>query len=194
MALDSKGPIQACPCKGRGERLFDVRFDPVAQPGMLGLPPGEPGGDVAAHLDEFAPVVNPAQLLQAVIGQLARQTVERVPQEVHVAALPSRAGEDLPDRLPQTLVIVRDDELDAKQSALVEHQEKIAPARPALAVGDIDPDDLASALAVDRHRDQHRLADDDPGLAYPLVARIQDQIGEGLAKPPLGKGPQSLVE
>jgi hypothetical protein len=55
------------------DRLLDVLLDPIARLGMLGLPAGQLGGDIATHLDEFAPVVNPAQLLQAVIGQLARQ-------------------------------------------------------------------------------------------------------------------------
>src|SRR5262249_12944000 len=95
---------------------------PVAQLGVLGLPLGEPGGDVAAHLGDLAPVINPAQFLQAVVGQLAWQMVERVSQKVHIAALPSCTRQDLTDRLAETLVIVRDHELDAKQAALLERQ------------------------------------------------------------------------
>ena len=59
------------------QRLLDVLFDPVARLGVLGLPLGEPSSDVAAHLDELAPIIDPAQLLQAVIGQLARQNLPR---------------------------------------------------------------------------------------------------------------------
>ena len=96
------------------QRFLDVFLDPVAELRMLGLPLGQPGGDVAAHLDEFAPVIDPAQLLQAVVGELAWQMAEGVSEEVHIAALPDCTRQDLADRLPQTFVIVRDDELDAK--------------------------------------------------------------------------------
>ena len=47
---------------------------------------------------------------------------------------------------------------------------------------------------VDRHGDQHRLADDNAGLAHLLVARIEDQVGKVLIEPPLGKRTQALVE
>jgi len=120
--------------------------------------------------------------------------IERVAQEVHIAALPSRAGQDLADRLLEPLVIVRDSKLDAEQATLFERQEKVAPARPALAVSEIDAKDLAPALAVDCHRDQHRLANDHPGLTHPLVAGVEDQIRKGLVQPPMGKGAQGLVE
>ena len=58
------------------------------------------GGEVAPHLGDIAPVVDPAQLLQAIVVDLARQVVERVAQEVHVAALPRRLRQHLADRLP----------------------------------------------------------------------------------------------
>ena len=102
--------------------------------------------------------------------------IERVPQEVHVAALPGRTGQDLANGLPKTFVIVGDDELDAEQAALLERQEKIAPARAALPIGEIDAQDLPLPVAVDRHRDQHRLAEDHPGLAHILVAHIENEI------------------
>ena len=43
---------------------------------------------------QVAPVVQPAQLRQAVVVGLARQVVERVAQEVHVATLPDRLRAD----------------------------------------------------------------------------------------------------
>ena len=64
-----------------GQRLLDVVLDSVAQPRILGLPFGKPCGDVAPHLGEIAPVVEPAQLPQAVVidprlreGRLLRGT------------------------------------------------------------------------------------------------------------------------
>jgi len=53
--------------------------------------------------------------------------VERVPEEMHIAALPGSAGQDLADRLLEVLVIVRDDKLDAEQAALLQLQQKVRP-------------------------------------------------------------------
>ena len=84
-------------------------------------------------------------------------------------------------------MVVGDDELDPVQAALLEPEQEVAPARPALPVGELDPQHAAPAILADRHRDQHRLAADDPGLAHPLVARVEDQIGIVLLEPPAGE-------
>src|SRR5579884_449342 len=177
-----------------GQRLLDVVLDPVAQPWVLGLPLRQPGGDVAPHLGNVAPVVEPAQLLQAIVVHLARHVVERVAQEMHGAALPGGLRENLADRRLQTLVIVGDDELDAGEPTRLQAGQEIAPARPALAVRQLDRQDLAPAVLVNRHRHQHSLADNDPGLAHLLVARIQDQIGIALVEPAFCERLQTLVE
>ena len=97
----------------------------------------EPAGEVLARLGELAAVVEPAQLLQAVVVGLARQVVERVAQEVHVAALPGRRGQDLADRPLQPLVVVRDHELHPVEPALLQPDQEVLPARAALAVGQL---------------------------------------------------------
>jgi hypothetical protein len=74
-------------------------------------------------------------------------------------------------------VIVGDNEFDAMQTACLQPQQEIPPARPALAVGELDRQYLAAAVPVDADRDQHRLAGDHTGLAHPLIARVEDQIG-----------------
>ena len=51
--------------------------------------------EVLLGLFEVAPVVEPAQLLAAVIVGLARQIVESIAEEMHVAALPDRFWEQL---------------------------------------------------------------------------------------------------
>jgi hypothetical protein len=91
-------------------------------------------------------------------------------------------------------VIVRDDKLDPSESALHQPQQKFAPVQPALAIGQFDRADLPPAVAIHRNRDQHRLAENAPVPAHPLVAHIEDQIGVALAQPPLGKGAQALVQ
>jgi hypothetical protein len=120
--------------------------------------------------------------------------IKGIAQEMHVAALPGRAGEHLADRQLQAGMVVGNDKLDAKQAALLQRQEKLAPARTALSAGEIDTDDLALPLTIDRHGDQYRLRYDDPGFAHLLVARVENQVRERLAQAPLGKGPQGLVQ
>ena len=56
---------------------------------------GEPRVEVLLGLFEVAPVVEPAQLLAAVIVGRARQIVQRLAEKVHVAALPHRLGQEL---------------------------------------------------------------------------------------------------
>ena len=51
-------------------------------------------------LPQVAPIVDPAQLLQAVVVSFARHVIESVPKEVHVAALPGRLGENLHETAP----------------------------------------------------------------------------------------------
>ena len=46
---------------------------------------------------------------------------------------------------------------------------------------------LAAAVPVNADRDQHRLAGDHAGLAHPLIARVEDQIGEGFGQRATGK-------
>src|SRR3546814_2540950 len=65
-----------------GEGLLDRLLGPVGEPGIFGAPSGEPLGEIGAGLGEVAPVVEPAQFLQAVVVGLPWQVIERVPQEV----------------------------------------------------------------------------------------------------------------
>jgi len=70
------------------QRFLDVVLNPSTELGVFGLPLGQPGGDVAPDLGQVAPVIEPAELLQAVVIDLARNVVEGIPQEEDVAALP----------------------------------------------------------------------------------------------------------
>jgi hypothetical protein len=58
-----------------GQRLLDVPLDPGAELGVGRLPLGEPGRQVAPGLGEVAPVIEPTQLTQAVVVDLARYLV-----------------------------------------------------------------------------------------------------------------------
>src|SRR3546814_18966482 len=91
-----------------GEALLDRLLGPVGEPGIFGAPSGEPLGETGAGLGEVAPAVEPAQFLQAVVVGLPWQGIERVPQEVHVAALVCGAGQHLADPRAQAGMIVGD--------------------------------------------------------------------------------------
>src|SRR5580693_8404889 len=78
-------------------------------------------------LVDRAPVVEPAQLLQAVVVGLARQVVEGVAQEVDIASLKGGLGEDLTDARAKPGMIVGDDELDAMQASPAQAKEEVLP-------------------------------------------------------------------
>jgi hypothetical protein len=92
----------------KNERLLDYVPDPSDEPRK-------------AHALFFAiqpasserPHGMPAQFLQAVVIGLGRKVVEGVAEEVHIAQLEDRFGEDLADRHAKAGVIVGDAELDA---------------------------------------------------------------------------------
>src|SRR5438270_897543 len=65
---------------------------------------------------------------------------------------------------------IGDDELDTMQTAHLEPQQEYPPARSALALGELNRQDLAAAIPVDADRDQHGLADDDS--TYPRAANV----------------------
>jgi hypothetical protein len=96
-----------------GHRVFDMLLDPAAQLRVGGLPLGEPSREVPPGLGEVAPVVQPAQLAQAIVVHLARHVVQGLPKEVDVAAPPSRLSQDLDDRPPEAGMVVGHHELDA---------------------------------------------------------------------------------
>jgi hypothetical protein len=49
-------------------------------------------------------------------------------------------------------------------------------------LGELDRQHLTAAVPIDADRNQHRLADNHPCLAHPLIARVEDQIGEGFGQ------------
>ena len=108
-------------------------------------------GDVVHRLEglrlgEIAAVVQPAQFLQAVVAVLAWKMIERVPEEVDVAALPGGFGQHFGQGAFEAGVVVADGEAHAGQAALLECQQQLAPAGGAFAPGDLDGEDLAAAF------------------------------------------------
>ena len=110
------------------QRLPDMRFDPVGELGIAGGPACKPRLQVLLGFFEVAPVVEPAQLLAAVVVSLAGQIVERIAEEVNVAALLDRFREELSDGPFDPRVIVGDDELHAVQPARLEAFDEGRPA------------------------------------------------------------------
>ena len=171
-----------------GEGFFDCFLDPVDELLIPVFPFGDPCGQVSAGLLDVSPVIEPAQLLQAVVVGLARKMVQGVSEEVHVASLHGRLREDLADGRAKAGVIVGDDELDAAEAAAAQGEQEVLPGGAALAVGHVDGQDLAPPVPVDADRDQHRLARDHAALAHLFIAAVEDEVGEGLGKGARGEG------
>jgi hypothetical protein len=74
---------------------------------------------------------------------------------MHMAALIGRFCQSLTQGRPEPGVIVGHDKFDAVQTARLEPQQKVAPARPALPVGEFNRQHLAAAIPVDADRDHH---------------------------------------
>src|SRR5258708_37961983 len=82
--------------------------------------------------------------------------IERVAQEMHVAALIGRLRENLAQCCPQAGMIVGHDKFDAMQTTGLQPEQEIAPARPALAACELDRQHLTAAVPVGAVRDPHR--------------------------------------
>ena len=81
--------------------------------------------------------------------------VERIAQEVDIAALEPGVGQHLAYRSAQAGVIVGDDIFDTVQAAGLEPDQKVRPRRTALAIGKLDGEDLATSFPVDTQRHKH---------------------------------------
>ena len=65
----------------KGQRFFDVFFHPYTKLWIFLLPAKEPSRQVSAGFLGVTPIVEPAQFNQTVVGDLARQIVERIAQK-----------------------------------------------------------------------------------------------------------------
>ena len=79
-------------------------------------------------------------------------------------------------------MVVRDHEFDAGQASFAKTKKKVAPTRPALAVGEFHGEDLPAAFPVHGDGNQHGLVRDDPAFADALVTGIEDEIGIGVGQ------------
>jgi len=90
----------------KAERFFNIFFHPDTELGIPFAPLQQPGRQILAGFLRVPPIINPAQLLQAIIVSFARQVVERIAQEVNVAALPDCLGQCFLNRPAQAGMIV----------------------------------------------------------------------------------------
>src|ERR1700730_10749807 len=158
--------------------FFKVFFNPDGEPWIFACPPRQPGRQIAACFGQIAAGVEPAQLLQAVVVDLARYVVQGVAEEMDIAALPDGFRQNLTNRRLKSRMIVGDHQLHAVKPAHLESAQELAPARAAFPIGEFHPQYLAATVPVDADGNQHGMADNHSGLAYALVAGIDDQVGE----------------
>ena len=176
------------------QRLANRRFHPVGELGIPRLPAREPRLEVLLGLFEIPPVVEPAQLLPAIVVGFAGEIVQCVPQKVHVAPLPHRLGQQLPDRPFDPGVIVGDHKLHPPQPARLQPVDKRRPTRLRLASGQLHAEHLAPAFPVNAERNEHRLGLDHPVEPDLLVPRIEDHIRIRFLEAALGKAPEQLIQ
>ena len=176
------------------QRLADVRFDPVGELRVPLLPARESRLEVLLCLCEIVPVIEPPELLPAIVIGLPGQIVEGVTEEVDVAALPHGLGQQLAHRALEPGVIVRHHKLDAVEAARLQPFHERRPARARLAVRQLDAEHLPPAFPVDPERNEHRLGLDHSVEADLRVARIQDHVGIGLLEPALRKATEQGIQ
>src|ERR1700691_1082005 len=80
------------------KRFFKVLLDPGGKPRVFVCPPRQPGRQIAACFGQIAAGVKPAQLLQAVVVDLARYVVQGVTEEMDITALPDGFRQDFANR------------------------------------------------------------------------------------------------
>ena len=113
---------------------------------------------------------------------------------MYIAALPHRLAQHLPDRLPQTRMIVADDKLHPLQPPLLQLHQKVPPDRRRFPVGQLHRQHVPPPLPIHPDGDQHRLAPDHPVHPHLLVARIQNHVRVGFLQPALGELLQLRVQ
>ena len=108
----------------------------------------------------LAPVVDPAQLLQAVVVGPARQMIQRIAQEVHVAALPGRLA-SAPRGSPAGSPGWSSDTMNSTpyRPRCFSPNRKSRQLDPLSRVARSTPSTCRRPVGVDRDRDQHRLAE-----------------------------------
>jgi site-specific DNA recombinase len=112
---------------------------------------------------------------------------------VHPTALPRRA-QRLGDGVLEAFVRVRDHQLHALQPAADQPLQERRPEGFRLRRPEPEADDLASAIAVDRHSDDRRDRDDPATFANLQVGGIQPKIGPFALQRPLQEGVDALVD
>jgi hypothetical protein len=101
---------------------------------------------------------------------------QEVAHEMHAAALPS-GMQYLGDRGLQSLMGIRDHELDAAQAAPSELAQELGPEGLGFRRADVQAQHFAPAIAIDADRDDDRHRDDAAGLAHFHIGRIEPDIG-----------------
>src|SRR5436305_13026946 len=112
---------------------------------------------------------------------------------MHAAALPARAKHPA-DRRLQPLMRIRDDQLHPAQTALGQALEEARPEGLGLGRADMQADDLAPALAIDRNRDYRRDRDNATAFALLQVGRVQPEIRPIAGERAIKEGVHPLVD
>ena len=120
----------------------------------------------------------------------ARSSADRPPPPEPRAALPAGRHDRRPRRIRRRADRVPSVPAGNRASSTGSRGWRARPPAPRPSPGQA----LTAAVPVDADRDQHRLAGDHAGLAHPLIARVEDQIGEGFGQGAAGKLCQTRIQ
>jgi hypothetical protein len=118
---------------------------------------------------------------------------QHVAHEVHAAALPARA-EHFGDGDLDTLMRVRDHQLDAAQPTPRQLAEEVRPKSLGLRCADRQAQHLAPTGTVDANRDDHRYRDDAAVVTHLQVGRIQPHIRPVALERPVEEGLDLVID
>ena len=102
-----------------------------------------------------------------------------VAHEVHPAALPGGAQQDLADRGLEARVVATDHERDAVEAPSAQVAQEVTPEGLVLAVAQGESQDLAVAVEADPGRDHDGPRDHSPAHAGLDVGGVEEDVGEG---------------
>jgi len=109
--------------------------------------------------------------------------LEKVPGEMHAAALPAAALQHPADRVDQTAVGIADHQLDPSEATLFEGANELAPEALAFAVTHLEAEQFPAAIGIDAHGHHHRPGADLHGTAQAPVEVGGVEIEVGVALP-----------
>ena len=125
---------------------------------------------------------------------MLRNVSHDIAQKMDAATLPLCLRQDGRDRSFEAFVSVANDKSDAVETTLDEASHKRAPTLATLSEYDVDADDFAKAVLVDRVGNHNRLVRHTAVLAHLHVDRVEHDVRICRLQPALAEGAYGTIE